>query len=331
MFDFEDLDNVQAQQQEEHEQEKIALAAEECAPAVEVHEAGSSAALVAARVLGISALAELPQDQVPSDWCGILRGKDLFVPGWGGFDIEDAYRASLSGDSADGLALPSVRTLRSWGYLAKFFSIVSEGMHRERLRQILATPESTLAKYIVRHNNYWSNSVHANRLDEVQQYFETQVSAKNLAKATKELPGGLLNRLKSERKLREMIFVRFDYLCGTFQPVRFSESGDELDADHVSHNLAEDFDISALQDSHAVAHAALELNNCSADYVGDVRRKRCALIVLRRRGKILAMGEWDLHERRWLQISEHNDEPVRGDWQEMFDKVRAHSHIHMQI
>ena len=82
------------------------------------------------------------------------------------------------------------------------------------------------------------------------------------------------------------------------------------------------FELSVLLDSHAVVRAAQELNNCAADYVRDIRQKRCALVVLRSK-KLLAMGEWDLHCRRWSQISEHSDEPVRQEWLTMFEQMEG--------
>jgi len=274
------------------------------------------------RVLGSAALAEYSQALVPLDWSAITRGRDLFVAGWGGFDIDAAHRAFLVAASTatgiDAIPIPSVEALRSYGYLAKFFSSVLEPMQRERLRRSLLVPHTALAQYVVRHCAFFRDPAKANRLDEVSEYFDSLAGTFTYA----EKPNVLLNRLARERAVMAGRAVRFHHLSGLFPRIRLLGS---LVNDHsgTTSRVGTDqsFELEMLEDSRSIVRAAHELNNCAANYVAEVRQKRCALIVLRRQGKILAMGEWDLKARRWSQISEHNDEPVRTEWQRMFDEV----------
>mmetsp|Transcript_81399 Transcript_81399/g.264232 ORF Transcript_81399/g.264232 Transcript_81399/m.264232 type:complete len:1004 (-) Transcript_81399:1238-4249(-) len=268
--------------------------------------------------------------RIHHSWAAVPRGRDLFVPGWGGFDVEAALHAchanSLArvmlgtGESIETkTGVPSVAKLRSFGYVLKLFPEAREPMHREQLRRSLLEPAGLLARYIFRHHAAFADAQLVNRLDEVEKYFSSITGSTE--KALREQPGALLKRLARERSVSGRLFVRFSHIWGVMQPLHFPPDGCRVSAsDRVGED---DFVLSVLEDSHAVARAAQELNNCAADYVGEVRRRRCALFVLRQSGKTLAMGEWDLHCRRWCQISEHSDEPVREDWQLLFDELAS--------
>ena len=242
----------------------------------------------------------------PADWATVQRGRDLFVPGWGGFDIGAALNACLVGLDSEGI--PSVKDLRSCGYRLKYFPELKDEMIERKIQGHLKAPESLLARYIVQHRSFWGDARNANRLDEVETYWCDLRDAR----ALKEDPRKLLNRLSRDRAVAQHPLIRFQHLFGQAKLSVDEEEGT--------------FELSVLEDTHSVLRAAQELNNCAADYVRNIRQKRCALVVLRSKNpakpaKLLAMGEWDLHDARWSQISEHSDEPVREDWLKMFKKM----------
>ena len=179
---------------------------------------------------------------------------------------------------------------------------------------MLLVPDSLLARYVVQHRSFWACGDHLNRLDEVERHFD-EICTVSSAKALKEEPRKLLNRLARDRAVADHPLVYFAHLASQVS-VGFDDSR------RLCQSESPCFELSVLLDSHAVVRAAQELNNCAADYVRDIRQKRCALVVLRSL-KLLAMGEWDLHDRRWSQISEHSDEPVREDWLSMFEQMEG--------
>ena len=248
--------------------------------------------------------------KVPTDWVGVQRGRDLFVSGWGGFDIAEALSACSSGK------IPSVGELRSVGYQLKYFPDMQDPMVRHKLQKLLCMPESLLARYIIQHRVFWADAQNANRLDEVEAYWRDQ-SVANPSRALKEDPKKLLNRLARDRAVARHPLIEFKHLFGQ-ECIFFNEGL------CISISTSASFELSVLDDSHSVLRAAQELNNCAADYIRHVRQKRCALVVLRFLSgpkKLLAMGEWDLHDRRWCQISEHSDEPVRDEWLKMYQAM----------
>ena len=212
----------------------------------------------------------------PADWATVQRGRDLFVPGWGGFDIAAALNACLNSEG-----IPSVKDLRSCGYQLKYFPELKDEMIERKIQGHLKAPESLLARYIVQHRSFWGDARNANRLDEVETYWCDLRDAR----ALKEDPRKLLNRLSRDRAIAQHPLIRFQHLFGQAQ----------LSIDEAE---ASTFKLSVLEDSHSVLRAAQELNNCAADYIRNIRQKRCALVVLRSK-KLLAMGEWDLHDARW--------------------------------
>ncbi|CAK9063081.1 Hypothetical protein (Fragment) [Durusdinium trenchii] len=267
------------------------------------------AAQHAHRILGEAGCSQFPED-APADWVGVQRGRDLFVPGWGGFDIAAALDAS-GGASA---SIPSVSELRSIGYLMKYFPDLQDQMIRHKIQQLLRTPETLLARYIVQHHVFWADARNGNRLDEVESHWQ-DTNVANPSRALKEEPKKLLNRLVRDRAIASHPLIEFAHLVG--QPTVF------FDDSFFASTLESSFELSVLEESHSVLRAAQELNNCAADYSRNVRQKRCALVVLRSRKKLLAMGEWDLHDRRWCQISEHSDEPVRDEWLKMYKQLET--------
>ncbi|CAJ1349785.1 unnamed protein product [Effrenium voratum] len=259
----------------------------------------------AKRVLGAADILE-----APPDWAEVPRGRDLFVPGWGGFDVAEAWKAC-------GKQIPSVAELRSYGYLAKYFPSVDD-MSRMRLLKVLHSPHSLLARYVVQQRSFWCEAGRLNRLDEVEAYWlDFRVS--NPSRALKEEPKRLLNRLARDRAVAEHPLIHFQHLSG--QPSALFNEARLLSRDEQEESAS--FELSVLEDSHSIVRAAQELNNCAADYIRDVRQKRCALVVLRSQKKLLAMGEWDLHDQRWSQISEHSDEPVRSEWLYMYEQMEG--------
>lgn len=136
----------------------------------------------------------------------------------------------------------------------------------------------------------------------------------------KEDPKKLLNRLARDRSVAQHPLIQFDHLLGR-QNSLFDEAQMLLPSEHGEQAEPWSFELAVLEDSHSVLRAARELNKCAADYIRNVRQKRCALIVLRSPKRLLAMGEWDLHARRWCQISEHSDEPVREEWGSMYQHM----------
>ena len=54
-----------------------------------------------------------------SDWLTVQRGRDLFLPGWGGFDVPEAFDAC---QAAGVTGIPSVAELRS---LSNYVSAIS--------------------------------------------------------------------------------------------------------------------------------------------------------------------------------------------------------------
>ena len=64
----------------------------------------------AKRILGEAGCTTL-LETVPIDWAGVQRGRDVFVPGWGGFDIAAALQ--MCNSSAEVPRVPSVDELRS--------------------------------------------------------------------------------------------------------------------------------------------------------------------------------------------------------------------------
>ncbi|CAE7859562.1 ANKRD50, partial [Symbiodinium sp. KB8] len=246
-----------------------------------------------------------------SDWLTVQRGRDLFLPGWGGFDVPEAFHAC---QAAGVKGIPSVAELRSHGYLAKFFPALPDKLGSNRIQRLLLAPESLLARYVVQHRSFWACGEHLNRLDEVERHFD-EICTGSSAKVLKEEPRKLLNRLARDQAVADHPLVHFTHLASQIS-VGFDESLGLCQSEMPC------FELSVLLDSHAVVRAAQELNNCAADYVRDIRQKRCALVVLRSK-KLLAMGEWDLHCRRWSQISEHSDEPVRQEWLTMFEQMEG--------
>ena len=278
----------------------------------------------AKRILGEAGCAAKILRNAPIDWADVQRGRDLFVPGWGGFDIEAALELCNTTEDQSVPVVPSVQKLRSSGYVIKFFPEIQDQIIRDRIQRVLQAPESLLSRYIIQHRSFWADARNANRLDEIEAYW-LDFQRANPSRALKEDPKRLLNRLARDRAVAQHPLMDFQHLlgqqCAFFDEARILLPSESLKSENWS------FELSVLEDSHSVLRAAQELNNCAADYVRNIRQKRCALIVLRSRSKLLAMGEWDLHSRRWSQISEHSDEPVRDEWLSMYRQMAEHSEL----
>ena len=64
----------------------------------------------AKRILGEACQGRLcDASAVAADWLTVERGRDLFLPGWGGFDVLDAFHAC---QAAGAERVPSVAELR---------------------------------------------------------------------------------------------------------------------------------------------------------------------------------------------------------------------------
>ena len=278
----------------------------------------------AKRILGEAGCAAKILRNAPIDWADVQRGRDLFVPGWGGFDIEAALELCNTTEDQSVPVVPSVQKLRSSGYVIKFFPETQDQIIRDRIQRVLQAPESLLSRYIIQHRSFWADARNANRLDEIEAYW-LDFQRANPSRALKEDPKRLLNRLARDRAVAQHPLIDFHHLlgqqCAFFDEARILLPRESLNSENWS------FELSVLEDSHSVLQAAQELNNCAADYVRNIRQKRCALIVLRSLSKLLAMGEWDLHSRRWSQISEHSDEPVRDEWLSMYRQMAEHSEL----
>ena len=166
----------------------------------------------------------------------------------------------------------------------------------------------------MQHRSFWGSAENINRLDEVERHF-SEVCTGSSSKVLKEEPRKLLNRLARDQAIARHPLVHFAHLASQVA-AGFDESGVLCQSESPC------FELTVLLDSHTVVRASQELNNCAADYVRDIRQRRCALLVLRSK-RLMAMGEWDLHDRRWSQISEHSDEPVREEWLRMFEQMEG--------
>ncbi|CAE8678091.1 unnamed protein product [Polarella glacialis] len=115
------------------------------------------------------------------------------------------------------------------------------------------------------------------RVDEVEAHFQDMPRVRFVA-AAREEPPVLLARLARQRQSSGFKTFVFEHMKGWGEAKVWS--GGELE-------------LVLLRSEHEVAEAAKALKNCAAVYLDRAREASCFLAVLRRAGKLLAMGEWD--------------------------------------
>ena len=74
-----------------------------------------------------------------SDWLAVQRGRDLFLPGWGGFDVPEAFHAC---QAAGVKGIPSVAELRSLSYYVSMISLLLSLSSRQNQYMQYACPET---------------------------------------------------------------------------------------------------------------------------------------------------------------------------------------------
>ena len=68
-----------------------------------------------------------------SDWLTVQRGRDLFLPGWGGFDVPEAFHAC---QAAGVKGIPSVAELRSLSYYVSMISLLLSLSSRQNIHAV---------------------------------------------------------------------------------------------------------------------------------------------------------------------------------------------------
>ncbi|CAE8705236.1 unnamed protein product [Polarella glacialis] len=252
------------------------------------------------------------KEEVPDDWAdvnreGFARARDLFVNSWGAFDVRVAFHALQAQDRVAAQDVPSAAALVSSGYVIKFFPHVADRITKSRLLRIFGSPSTCMAHYLARYRSFFEEPANLNRLDELEMLFG---GAPHRADLLEEDPRQLLNRLDRQHQRENILEEAFPHLVNLIRPFRIMELSM--------------FELHVLDTSVAIRDASEALHNCGKRYISRVRMKFCILVVLKCNERLLAMGEWDLLSRKWMQVVECNNLPIRPEWLAWFTVFGQH-------
>mmetsp|Transcript_45393 Transcript_45393/g.144887 ORF Transcript_45393/g.144887 Transcript_45393/m.144887 type:complete len:187 (-) Transcript_45393:57-617(-) len=130
------------------------------------------------------------------------------------------------------------------------------------------------------------------------------MSREDFAGASHESPAVLLARLARDRK-RSGASVKIFRHLRDIDPV-------------VDRDDSKKSKFVLLRSARDVTEAAAKLKNCAESYVGRAKDGSCLLVVLKLDGKLVAMGEWCVKNRRWQQIVERCNTRIREGWRMVF-------------
>ncbi|CAE8625507.1 unnamed protein product, partial [Polarella glacialis] len=238
---------------------------------------------------------------------GFARARDLFVNSWGAFDVRVAFHALQAQDRVAAQDVPSAAALVSSGYVIKFFPHVADRITKSRLLRIFGSPSTCMAHYLARYRSFFEEPANLNRLDELEMLFG---GAPHRADLLEEDPRQLLNRLDRQHQRENILEEAFPHLVNLIRPFRIMELSM--------------FELHVLDTSVAIRDASEALHNCGKRYISRVRMKFCILVVLKCNERLLAMGEWDLLSRKWMQVVECNNLPIRPEWLAWFTVFGQH-------
>lgn len=279
---------------------------------VEVRKLHDKYASIACHPLNLSTYSLLTSRRVLRQWKKVKRGRDLFVKGWGAFDICSVGRVVFEEQLA-----PSPLDFTATGY----------GLYTHHLRQLME--DEWLMQYVTRWRHWWWAPVGAGealrlpRMDEI-------IRAKNdidldLDYPNEELygptglirdmsvhPQHILDIVHEARARRQAEYTKrnvplqneWPWVREVMQPVETS----------VGTLVPIDTPVD-LQETSKV------LNNCASGYAMDIQVKRCALVKLIEDGVPKALAEYN-HMGVLRQCSGVSNRKVSKEIRQVFESYK---------
>lgn len=197
-------------------------------------------------------------------WLKIRRGRNLFVRGWGKFDISAAVQR-LGHMPINPIEISACGyEMSAWLFKA-------------------ITTNANLKKYYARHLSFWREN--KNRLDEMIHPRSIQRILEN-------------PDVSPETILREIMQLWQDRFSNHgYSPEPFAHLAEAPTIDTPFGTLQ------PLRDPQKVREVGLAMRNCATNYIPSIRQKSCLLLaLLDRDGRPIALGEvrYDHEAKRWI-------------------------------
>ncbi len=277
---------------------------------VEVRKLHEKYKSIACRYLNLSGYSLLTNRHVLRRWKKVKRGRDLFVKGWGAFDIcgigQYVYEEQL---------VPSPLDFTAMGY----------GLFTYNLKRLMA--DEWLMQYVTRWRHWWWAPIHDGdaprlpRMDEIiraknaidRDYpNEVMYGPTGLIRDMSVHPQHILDivgeyraRQQAEYKKRNVpLQDEWPWVMEAMQPVE-TGVGTLVPID----TLAD------LQETSKV------LNNCASGYAMDIQTKRCALVKLVEDGIPIALAEYS-HMGKLNQCSGVSNRKVSKEIRQVFESYK---------
>lgn len=222
-------------------------------------------------------------------WCSIKRGRDLFIPGMGGFNIREAF-----GYFSYSYGIPDVRAIQKCGY--------ANNGRPYYLGLLLA--RKTSREYIAK---WWQGyfKQDQSRLDEIETATRYDVEL------DLSVPPPIIYR-----RLQEAL----DSL--------HRSSDKELDYSWLDQSVDEETEygtLKVLKAADQIRAVGKDMKNCAGSYVRDVANQKCLLVALYQGDKAVCLGmlgpsRYIPYNWTWRQIYASCNKKPKQEWKELFHK-----------
>lgn len=284
--------------------------------AIRLHDAY---ARVACHPLAISPYTLLTSRQVLRPWKSIKKGRELFIKGWGPFNI-----CELGLDIRAQERVPSPHDFTAWGY----------GITTHALEELLG--DEWLMQYITRWITWWRAPVPNDellrlpRMDEVirakqadtwyEQYGMPMYGPTGLIRDMSTHPQCVLNVMTElhERLHQRQHQQNLEWEAKHNVPIDESWPWVTEAMDEVHTNEGTLVPISTQADLQRIGS---ELNNCAGGYAREVQTKHCMLVKLVKDDRCVALGEFS-HTGELRQCSGHSNRKVSKEIRKVFENCK---------
>jgi len=206
-------------------------------------------------------------------WLKIRRGRNLFVKGFGKFDIRDAV-----------IRLNVQYGENSYTYTPMEITASGYGFNRWTFQLITANP--VLRKYYLQHRPFWS--ANRNRLDELTYFSGIQCVTENPNIA----PETLLRVLEQRRNAD---YPGYGTIDSSPEPFVHLTEAPSIDTPFGV--------LRPVKSPQEVMQVGQAMKNCATNYTSSIKRKSALLLALfDQSGNPVALGEvhYDTETRRWV-------------------------------
>lgn len=220
-----------------------------------------------------------------ASWKDITRGRDMFIPGLGSFDIEAANtqlhaRPDWREENWPTVELYTVAQYQAMGYFSSRHPAIASLLSAKKYTKFKA--------YLIQHKDFWLQPHNAARLDEIVILYKVRPNYE----LGKKKPQTVLTDAEEAARILASIdknYKRFNLQNAT----SYSSAG---------------LTLKVIEDTIELKSVASKLNNCAANYSIAMAQRNCCLVSCTENSVLIALGE--LRNSGWSQITGQRNSKV---------------------